>query len=351
MADSAYSQHPSHLTQESTTLQCTVPMVSYVQPTILDSEELHSMIHSLNKQQRLAFDTVLTYCRNVVKYPSDHNFIGKSHLIKTIYQMATQTFKQVSENPEKPSVFLLTQTGISAVSISGTTINTGLSILVDNFSCTVSLLPDIERSRLRNQLSELKMIIIDEISMVSNMKLLFVHQRLKDIFGTPQYSLFAGKAIIAVGDLSQLPPYKGKPVLTEYSKDMFNLCHPWRDFTMIELTEIIQQMDDRCFAELLNRLRTRTFSDNDLEILKSRVIISDNPNYPWEALHVFPQKSLVNDHNNMMLERLQTQPVKLVAIDKFPSHVPSSVIDKTLSQSYCQTGGLHKELIVRRVLG
>ena len=123
MADSAYSQDPSHLTQESTTLQCTVPMVSYVQPTILDSEELHSMIRSLNQQQRLAFDTVLTYCRNVVKCPSDHNIItpqlfitggagaGKSHLIKTIYQMATQTFKQVSENPEKPSVLLLAPTG------------------------------------------------------------------------------------------------------------------------------------------------------------------------------------------------------------------------------------------------
>ena len=71
-ADSAYRQDPSHLTQESTTLQCTVPMVSHVQPTILDSEELHSMIRSLNQQQRLAFGTVLTYCRNVVKCPSDH---------------------------------------------------------------------------------------------------------------------------------------------------------------------------------------------------------------------------------------------------------------------------------------
>ena len=107
-------------------------------------------------------------------------------------------------------------------------------------------------------------------------------------------------------------------------------------------------MDDCCFAELLSRLRTRTFCDNDLEILKSRVITSDIPNYPWEALHVFAENSLVNDHNNMMLERLQTQPVKLVAIDKFQSHVPSSLIDKTLSQCYCQTGGLHKELIVKK---
>ena len=109
----------------------------------------------------------------------------------------------------------------------------------------------------------------------------------------------------------------------------------------------MQQKDDCCFAELLNRLRTGTFCDNDLEILKSRVITSDNPNYPWEVQHIFAENSLVNDHNNMMLERLQTQPVKHVAIDKFPSHVPSSVIDKILSQSYCQTGGLHKELIVK----
>ena len=48
-----------------------------------------------------------------------------------------------------------------------------------------------------------------------------------------------------------------------------------------------------------------------------------------------------------MLERLQSLTVKLVAIDKFPSHFPSSVIDTTLSQSHCQTGGLHKELTVK----
>ena len=147
--------------------------------------------------------------------------------------------------------------------------------------------------------------------MVSNMKLLFIHQRLKDIFGTPEYSLFAGKAIIAVGDLFQLPPCKGKPVFAEYSKDLFNLCHPWREFTIFELTGIMRQKMTTAFAELLNRLRTGTFCDNDLQILKSRVITTDNPNYPKETLHVFAENSLVNDHNNMMLGKLQSQPVKL----------------------------------------
>ena len=168
MPDSAYSQDLSHLTQESSTSHCTVPMVSYVEPTILDSEELLSMIRSLNQQQRHAFDTVLTYCRNVVKCPSGHDIVapqlfitggagaGKSHLMKLIHQMTTQTFKQVSENPEKLSVLLLGPKGISAINISGTTINIELSIPVDDFSCTVSILSDTETYRLRNQLSELK---------------------------------------------------------------------------------------------------------------------------------------------------------------------------------------------------
>ena len=125
-------------------------------------------IRSLNQQQRHTFDTVLTYCRNVVKCPSDHHIVapqlfitggagaGKSHLMKLIHQMATQTFKKVSENPEKPSVLLLGPTGISAINISGTTINIELSIPVDDFPCTVSTLSDTERYGLRNQLSELK---------------------------------------------------------------------------------------------------------------------------------------------------------------------------------------------------
>ena len=121
---------------------------------------------------------------------------------------------------------------------------------------------------------------------------------------------------------------------------------------MIELTEIMRQKDDSCFAELLNRLRTGTLCDNDLEILKSRVqvLTSDNPNYPWETQHVFAENSPVNDHSNMMLERLQTQPVKLVAIDKLPSHVPSSVIDKTLNLTVKLVAFI-KSLFLRRVLG
>ena len=53
---------------------------------------------------------------------------GKSHLIKTIYQTAIKTFRYTLINPERPIVLLLAPTGVAAINIEGTTINSGLSI-------------------------------------------------------------------------------------------------------------------------------------------------------------------------------------------------------------------------------
>ena len=255
---------------------------------------------------------------------------GKSHLIKTLCYTAVNTFRQISQNPEKPSVLLLAPTGIAAINVKGTTINSGLSIPVDNFGYNVTPLSDIEKSALRNHLSELKLIIIDEKSMVSNMKLLFIHQRLKEIFCTPEHEMFAGKTIIAVGDLYQLPPCNERSVFYDYNEELLNLCHPWKEFTMIQLTEIMRQKDDKEFVELLNMLRIGTYLDADLEMLKSRIISLDDPSYPREALHVFAENALVDNHNEQMLEKIDAPSVNLIATDKYPQNVSSSLLQKAL---------------------
>ena len=86
-----------------------------------------------------------------------------------------------------------------------------------------------------------------------------MHQRLKDIFGTSAFELFAGihVSIIAVGDLYQLPPIRRKPIFDRFKNNSYNffLCHPWHVFKMIELTEIMRQKGDQQFTELSNRLR------------------------------------------------------------------------------------------------
>jgi hypothetical protein len=82
---------------------------------------------------------------------------------------------------------------------------------------------DQKRTQYRIPLKDLKLIIIDEISMVGNIILLHVHQRLKDIFGVSSIDLFAGISIIAVGDLYQLPPIKKKAIFDDYKMETHNL--------------------------------------------------------------------------------------------------------------------------------
>ena len=82
-------------------------------------------------------------------------------------------------------------------------------------------------------LSNLKLIIIDEISMVSNTTLLHIHQRLKEIFVTPNNQLFASLSIIDVGDLYQLPLICKRPIFDEFKNHVHNLSHPWSVFQMM----------------------------------------------------------------------------------------------------------------------
>ena len=105
------------------------------------------------------------------------------------------------------------------------------------------------RSRLRNDLSELRVLIIDEISMVSNLLLLHIHQRLVEIFGCNDDT----------------------PVYSEYNDLWQNLIHPWKLFKIAELTEVMRQKGDLFFIELLNKVRTADMEGKYEAILRSTI--------------------------------------------------------------------------------
>ena len=102
----------------------------------------------------------------------------------------------------------------------------------------IGSLPHERSSTLWYKLKDLKLIIKDEISVVSNKILKHNHERLKQIFGTIDSMLYAGLSLIAVEDLYQLPPIKVKHVFPEYKNDCFNICHPWSVFQMIGLARL-----------------------------------------------------------------------------------------------------------------
>ena len=106
-------------------------------------------------------------------------------MIKSIDQTAVKTFRHGPSSPELPVVLKLAPTGVAAINIDGLVINSALAIPKRVFGEHIGSLPHERLSGLRNKLKDLKLIIIDEISTVSNQMLKNIYERLKQIFSTP----------------------------------------------------------------------------------------------------------------------------------------------------------------------
>ena len=187
---------------------------------------------------------------------------GKSHLIKTIDASLNKTLNYKSQSLDKIKVLKLAPTGVAASNIGGNTIHSSLGILLNIGSMQVPKLSNKRRSDLRLQYENLKVIIIDEISMVSNNLFLHTHQRLLDIFGYTNNcdKPYAGLTIIVVGNLYQLPPVFQRPVFADYYDDIYNIYHLWKVFKMCELTEVMRQKGNLRLIDLLNNIYLNHFS-------------------------------------------------------------------------------------------
>ena len=112
---------------------------------------------------------------------------------------------------------------------------------------------------LRNKLSELKMVIINDISMVSSDLFFKINAELLEIFICSTETEFAGLIVILVDDLLQLPPVKGKPVYATAdgcaSLEGHLPLNLWRVLQFGELIEVMRLRDDTKFIDLLNKIR------------------------------------------------------------------------------------------------
>ena len=114
-----------------------------------------------------------------------------------------------SRNPDKPRILLFAPTGVAAINIGGTTMHTALGIGIGSKLFPLS---DKQKVKLREKISDIKLIIIVEISMVSSELFFQLNQRLIEIFGCGSNKPFAGIPMVLCGYLYQLPPVRGKPI-------------------------------------------------------------------------------------------------------------------------------------------
>ena len=114
---------------------------------------------------------------------------------------------------------------------------------------------------MRTSLSQLRLLIIDEVSMVSNLNLAYIHLRLDELFGRDQW--FGGVNVLFVGDILQLPPVNGAPVFDKMTNKAvaqklgcMTSINIWQDTVVYdELTINERQKQDQAFSSMLNEVR------------------------------------------------------------------------------------------------
>ena len=217
-------------------------------------------------------------------------------------------------------MLFLGSTGISAVNLGGTTIHSGLGIKPGT---KLLGLNDKSRASLGNKLSEVKLLIIDELSMVSSDLWTGIDSRLRKIFLMIPEKVFSCLSVMPVADLIQLPLVRGKLIFSQFS-DKDRMKHLlglqlWHLFKYAELTEVVRQ-NDQLFIDLLNKVRVGNIDDDVENLLKTRFLRTSDENYPKDALHMYPDNEPAMKRNEAVLNELLGELYTMVANDKIPDN-------------------------------
>jgi len=194
---------------------------------------------------------------------------GKSRVIDILNQTVTHHLSDMTL-----PIVIAAPTGLAAFNVEGTTIHQMLCLPVEHgkpgdYCC----LQKKQLTLLKATLKGMKLVIIDKVSMVSSLTLIFIHLRLTEVMCSNE--LFGGVSVVFFADLLQLPPAKGSqpfvPVTFQEAKTRLGSIASldiWQAFEYDELTINMRQNGDAEYAELLYNLRTGKLSDHHHSLLQ-----------------------------------------------------------------------------------
>ena len=168
--------------------------------------------------------------------------VGKSHVISLIH-CDTKKILSLSRKfePIDITVLLTAPTGVAAFNIGGMMIHSALLLRTSSYGKEGEALASEKLNTLRSKLSNLQLIIIDEVSMVGSDMLLNVHKRLCQLKGASD-CLFGNVSVLAVCNLYQLPPVLQPNIYDPVRNPLANLHGSlWKDkFDIHELNEVMR---------------------------------------------------------------------------------------------------------------
>lgn len=228
--------------------------------------ETEVLLDKENVEQKLAFDLVAN--TNTSLFITGKAGTGKTTFIRWIQ-------KEIEKN-----FLILAPTGIAAVNAGGQTMHSffGFPMEIISPNRTFSVSPEKY-----NLLRHVDTIIVDEASMVRSDMVDGMDAYLRTAFSSNLP--FAGKQIIFVGDLFQLPPVVvSGSAEEEMLEDLYGEGLPFfykarvlkrMNLPKIEFRKVYRQ-NDPLFLEILNKIREGKAAHVDLNILNEHVVKREN---------------------------------------------------------------------------
>ena len=277
---------------------------------------------------------------------------GKSHVLKALYQtLYCVLCTKAGQSRDDCRILVMAPTGKAAHNVKGTTVHAAFHIPANQSLHEYSPLSHDVLNTYRAKYRHLMWILIDEISMVSNEILKYVHLRLQDIKQDKQP--FGGVNIVTIGDLYQLQPVMGQFIFMNLKYGYGPLAtNLWQEYFMIyELTEIMRQKDDKAFAELLNRLHVEKHNENDIKTIKKALVAKNHTDELHDIPHFFPARNKVMEYNKKILEINKKKTTDIQAIGITPNEISEGfrkqLIDAIKKRTKKETtGGLEKTVHV-----
>lgn len=216
---------------------------------------------------------------------------GKTHLVNTYIKYL---------NEHDIDIGITASTGIAATHMGGMTIHSWAGIGIAATLTQGDLENMFEKSYLMKRFSRVKVLIIDEVSMLHHFRFDLVNTVLQNMKGNAKP--FGGVQVVLCGDFFQLPPVsrQGEPETRFiYSSDS------WKEagFTICYLSEQFRQKDDAMIS-ILNEIRSGEVSDEARSHLESRY--KKKSSLKIEPTRLFTHNADVDTLNETELKKLKS---------------------------------------------
>jgi len=315
------------------------------QPRICNAADFRDAVRNLNKDQLRVYRKIHDH---MINESADQLFLGvigsggtgKSFLINVIATAIISKYGCIA-------LVLGAPTGVSARNIGGNTLHRIFALGVELKGVPKYMKLGGEKlQHMRRRHSQLKYIIIDEISMISYELFRQVDLRLKEIFDNDKP--FGGISVILLGDLMQLRPVNGNWIFQQpkvYSAEP----HLWRLFNIVELKTNMRQSEIDPLLGICNRLRIGELTEEDVELLRQKIITSENDHIFKDAVRIFPTKEQVSEYNHSRIEEMKAQGIEFFeiwAVDIYASgrHTGMSAPASCSSVKTNRCGGFERSL-------